>query len=114
MDELVSQIETLLHRLDHLMREGHRLRDALPIDPTGSRELELVRSWQRECAATIGQLSGGNKAHWLSRAYSNAFLPSSGSAEVATEATVTEIIDRVLKVLQQARISLSQADLKAL
>ena len=114
MDEsLVSQIETLLHRLDHLMRDGRRLRDALLIDPTESRELELVRSWQRECAATIGQLSGGNKAHWLSRAYSNAFLLSSGSAEVATEATVTGIIDRVLEVLEQARASLSQADLTA-
>jgi hypothetical protein len=114
MDEsLLSQIETLLHRLDHLMRDGRRLRDALLIDPTGSRELELVRSWQRECAATIGQLSGGNKAHWLSRAYSNAFLLSVGSGEVATEASVTEIIDRILEVLEQAGASLSQADLKA-
>jgi hypothetical protein len=114
MDEsLVSQIETLIHRLDHLMRDGRRLRDALLIDPTGNRALELVKSWQRECAATIGQLSGGNKAHWLSRAYSSAFLLSPGSGEVATEATMTGIVDRILEVLEQARAALSQADLQA-
>jgi len=111
-EPLRTQITTLLHRLDHLMRDGGGLRDALSLDPSGSRELELVRLWQRECAETIGQLSGGNKGHWLSRAYSHAFLLSAGSGQVATGVPVTEIVDRILKVLAQASASLSQAGLE--
>ena len=111
MDEpLRTQITTFLHRLEHLMRDGGGLRDALSLDPAGSRE--LVRLWQRECAETIGQLSGGSKEHWLSRAYSQAFLLSAGSGQVATEAPVTEIVERILKVLVQASTSLSQAGLE--
>ena len=113
MDQpLRTQITTFLHRLEHLMRDGGGLRDALSLDPAGSRELELVRLWQRECAETIGQLSGGSKEHWLSRAYSHAFLLSTGFGQVATEAPVTEIVERILKVLAQASTSLSQAGLE--
>ena len=102
-----AEVATFLHRLDHLTREGDRLLDAVTPDPSGS--LEHVSLWQRECAATISQLSGGSKAHWLSRAYSAAFLLSAGSGPLATEATVAEIVSRILTVLGRARDSLSQA-----
>ena len=102
-----AEVAAFLHRLDHLTREGDRLLDAVTPDPSGSRE--HVSLWQRECAATISQLSGGSKAHWLSRAYSDAFLLSAGSGPLATEATVAEIVGRILTVLARTKDSLSQA-----
>ena len=112
MDQpLQSQLDTYLHRLDHLAGEGQTLRDALANEPGQRRDLSPVSVWQRECAATISQLSGGNKAHWLSRAYSEAFLMSATSREGETEVSVVDIVDRILTVLEQAKASLSQADL---
>ena len=108
MDEFVrAEVAAFLHRLDHLTRDGDRLLNAVTFDPSGSRE--QVSLWQRECAATIGQLSGGSKAHWLSRAYSDAFLLSAGSGPLATETTVAEIVSRILTVLARTRDALSQA-----
>lgn len=109
---LHGEVAAFRHRLDHLARQGCRLRDALTLDPNGSRE--LVSLWQRECAATISQLSGGSKAHWLSRAYSEAFLPSAGPGPLATEVTVAEIVSRILAVLARASDPLSQAGVESL
>jgi len=65
---------------------------------------------QRDCAAAINQLSGGSKAHWLARAYSDAFLVRPANGGVAVEADATEIADRILGVLEQGAASLAQMD----
>jgi hypothetical protein len=111
-DPLDAQIGSYEHRLDHLLRDGSVLRRGLlgrdlPLD--GS--LDAMRAWQRECAATIGQLSGGSKQHWLSRAYSDAFLPRPDDAalreEVIQELPIDVIVQRIMAVLRDARASLS-------
>src|SRR5262245_27337626 len=37
-------------------------------------DVAALRIWQRDCAELVNELSGGSKAHWLSRAYSEALL----------------------------------------
>jgi len=68
------------------------------------------RIWQLDCAAAINELSGGNKAHWLSRAYSSALLVRSTDGEAVVEADPGEIVRRVLDVLEQGRRSLISMD----
>ena len=113
-DAVAEQVQIYLHRLDHLVKDGLRLRAALGTDATDGAALADLRTWQRECAATVGQLSGGNKAHWLSRAYSQAFLRSlhsdDGTSEVAVEISPAGIVDRVLGVLHRAASSLVSLD----
>ena len=111
-DSFRQQIATFEHRLSHLLRDGFDLQRTLPVEP-GAPELEAMRAWQRECAATISQLSGGSKQHWLSRAYSEAFLltvpDSSASAQVtAGEAGVGTIVEGIIGVLRQAQSSLAE------
>ena len=101
-----STVQAFRHRLDHLSAEGRRLRAALASAPDGTADLQALHVWQRECAATVGQLSGGSKAHWLARAFSEALLvpiANGGSASVVT------IIDRLLSVLDSAGRSLADA-----
>jgi hypothetical protein len=85
--------------IDTLVQRGHVIKSSLAVD--------LVRGWQRECAAAINQLSGGSKAHWLSRAFSGAFLIRAADGVVVVEASASEIVDRILDVLAQARSALS-------
>jgi hypothetical protein len=113
MDDVFHhQIGTYQHRLEHLLRDGRDLhRSLLTIDRDLAQDLEAMRLWQRECAATISQLSGGSKQHWLSRAYSDAFLPrlpaSSGLAPTAVEEVQLDtIVERILGVLGEAQVSL--------
>src|SRR5688572_1886968 len=94
------------HRLDHLRAEGRQLRAALASSPDSPADLEALRVWQRECAATVSQLSGGSKAHWLSRAFSEALLVPTAAAGAASLVT---IIDRLLGVLDSAGRSLAGA-----
>jgi hypothetical protein len=63
-----------------------------------------------DCAAAINELSGGNKAHWLSRAYSGALLVRSADGEAVVEADPGEIVRRVLDVLEQGRQALISMD----
>lgn len=94
------------HRLDHLAIEGRRIRTTLERNPEDAVGLQSLGLWQRECATTVSQLSGGSKAHWLSRSFSEALLvPSSEGAS----ANVVVIIDRLLNVLEAARQSLANA-----
>jgi hypothetical protein len=72
-----------------------------------------ARIWQRDCAAAINELSGGNKSHWLSRAYSSALLVRSTDGEAVVEADAGQILRRVLDVLEQARQSLISMDTAA-
>ncbi|MFI4978230.1 MAG: hypothetical protein ACHQC8_06105 [Solirubrobacterales bacterium] len=71
---------------------------------------DAIRAWQQDCAAVINQLSGGSKAHWLARAYSDAFLVRSAGGGVVVEVDTTEIVDRILGVLVQGATSLSRMD----
>lgn len=99
-------ILTYRHRLDHLGFEGRRLRATLLANPEDAIGLQALGLWQRECAATVSQLSGGSKAHWLSRSFSEALLvPSSQGAS----AHIVTIVDRLLNVLDAARRSLADA-----
>jgi hypothetical protein len=110
MDEtLRAQRDTTLGQIEDLMRRGGQIKTT----PT----FDVLREWQRDCAAVINQLSGGSKAHWLARAYSGAFLvrADEGASGLSrkppvVEATATEIVDRILDVLAQARTSLSGLD----
>jgi hypothetical protein len=103
MDEaLRHQRDTSLGQLDTLIRRGREI--AL------TRSVDVTRGWQTDCAAAVNQLSGGSKAHWLARAYSEAFMVRSANGGVVVEADATEIVERVLGVLAQAVVSLSRMD----
>jgi hypothetical protein len=103
MDEsLRHQRDTALREIEVLIERGCQIRAVGSVDAT--------RAWQRDCAAAIHQLSGGSKAHWLSRAYSEAFLVRSADGGVVVEAEAGEIVDRILDVLAQGAGSLSRMD----
>ncbi len=108
MDEtLQAQIKTYLTHLDGLMRRGLQLRDALTTDPSSQSAIAATRAWQEECGVTINQLSGGSKAHWLARSFSDAFLMRSAAGRAVESAAPAEIVKRLLDVLEQAVASLS-------
>lgn len=94
--------------LDRLIRHGRELRGSLTTDPADGSTPAGIRIWQRDVAALVNQLSGGVKAHWLSRAFSQAFLIRSTAGSVVVQADVAEIVDRLLAVLTQAGASLSR------
>jgi hypothetical protein len=99
-DGLRAQRDTALRHLDELIRRGRALREM----PAG------IPPWQKDCAVAINELSGGSKAHWLSRAFSGALLVRSAAGGAVVEASVTEIVDRILDVLHQAGASLSRME----
>lgn len=70
--------------------------------------MHATRAWQQRCAVIVQELSGGSKAHWLARAFSEAFLVRSIAGEIVEQAPLTEIVDRVLGVLDQAGRSLAR------
>src|SRR5208337_3384981 len=103
MDEsLRAQIETYLSHLDGLIRRGRQVRDRLATDPSSSAAIAATRAWQEDCGVTINQLSGGSKAHWLARSFSEAFLMRSASGHAVEGAAPAEIVQRLLDVLEQA------------
>ncbi len=109
MDEsLRAQIDSNLSHLDALIRRGRRLRDALAADPSDKSSMVANRAWQQDCGVAINQLSGGSKAHWLARAFSEAFLLRTDSGQVIEAVAPAEIVERLVNVLDQAIISLSQ------
>jgi hypothetical protein len=109
MDEsLQTQIETYLSHLDGLTRRGQRLREMLASDPSDVSAIASTRRWQEDCGVTINQLSGGSKAHWLARAFSQAFLMRSPDGSAAQGAAPAEIVQQLLAVLAQAATTLSQ------
>ena len=109
-----TQIETYLSRLDSLMRRGRDVRDALATDPANASALVAARVWQEECGAMVNQLSGGSKAHWLAKAFSEAFLVRSAAGGAGDGVSPVEIVNRLLGVLEQAVGALSQGDAPAL
>ena len=111
MDEsLRTQIETFLSRLDGLMGRGLQLRDSLANDPSNPSAIAATRAWQEDCGVTINQLSGGSKAHWLARSFSEAFLMRSAKGNASEGAAPQEIVQRLLDVLTQAVTALSRED----
>jgi hypothetical protein len=109
-DSLRAQIETYLSHLDGLSRRGRQLRDALAADPLDAALIGQTRAWQEDCGVTINQLSGGSKAHWLARAFSQGFMMRSTDGRAVEGVAPAEIITRLLDVLEQAVASLSGAD----
>ena len=69
-DDLRTARATAIAHLDRLIARGRHMADAMDAAdaPPG------VEAWQQDCAAAIAELSGGSKAHWLSREFSAALL----------------------------------------
>ncbi len=109
-DTLRAQRDFALGQLEDLTRRGRQLNDALAANPDDAVSLAAARAWQQAAAAAIHQLSGGSKAHWLSRAFSGALLVRSAEGGAVVEANVGEIVDRILDVLDKAGASLVRMD----
>ncbi|HET6931983.1 MAG TPA: hypothetical protein VFI45_16780 [Candidatus Acidoferrum sp.] len=109
-ESLEGQIKNYVSRLDHLIRRGHQVRDALAKDSSNPSTIVATRAWQEECGVAINQLSGGSKAHWLARAFSDAFLMRSARGNAAEGAAPEEIVQRLVDVLTQAVAALSRED----
>ncbi len=109
-ESLQAQIETYLSHLDGLIRRGRQVREALAASPPNGSAIAATRVWQEDCGVTINQLSGGSKAHWLARAFSEAFLMRSAAGHAVEGAAPEEIVQRLLDVLGQAVASLSRRD----
>ena len=103
-----TQIDSNLSHLDGLIRRGRRLRESLAEDPSDKSALVANRAWQQDCGVAINQLSGGSKAHWLARAFSESFLLRTTSGQVIEAVAPAEIVERLIGVLDQAVLSLSQ------
>src|SRR5579864_4479154 len=94
-----AQIDTYLSHLDGLIQRGRRLCGTLASDPSSRSALAATRIWQQDCGITVNQLSGGSKAHWLARSFSEAFLLRSAGSVVET--APAEIVNRLMGVLEQ-------------
>src|SRR6266576_2329260 len=104
MDEsLRAQIETYLSHLDGLIRRGRQLRDTLATGagstwsppengPSSKSAIVATRVWQEDCGVTINQLSGGSKAHWLARSFSEAFLMRSAAGSAVEGAAPADFV----------------------
>jgi hypothetical protein len=97
-----------------LIRRGHQLRDTLAANPSDAAAITATRQWQEDCGVTINQLSGGSKAHWLARAFSQAFLMRSADGRAAQGAAPVEIVQQQFGVLGQAVVSLSRTNENAI
>jgi hypothetical protein len=109
-ESLQAQIKSYVSRLDGLIRRGHQVRDALAADSSNPSAIVATRAWQEECGVAINQLSGGSKAHWLARSFSDAFLMRSVAGDATQGAAPQEIVQRLLDVLTQAVAALSRKD----
>jgi hypothetical protein len=111
MDEgLQEQIESYRSQLDGLIRRGRELQDLLKADPADAFAVTTTRVWQQDCGVTVNELSGGSKAHWLARSFSEAFLLRSEAGTAVEGASAAEIVNRLIHVLEQAVASLSRKD----
>src|SRR5262245_26101790 len=83
-------------RLANLIEEGGVLGPRLDHGGATPATLTTVRAGQQGCAETISELSGGSKAHWLSRAFSEALLVRSSTGAAVEEAPPATIVDRIV------------------
>src|SRR6202051_2790568 len=103
MDEsLRAQVDSNLLHLNGLIRRGRRLRETLAEDPSNKSALVANRAWQQDCGVAINQLSGGSKAHWLARSFSEAFLLRTASGQVIETVAPAEVVERLVWGLEQA------------
>jgi len=109
-ESLEAQVKNFASRLDQLIRRGHQVRDALAMDASNPSAIVATRAWQEECGVAINQLSGGSKAHWLARSFSDAFLMRSANGNATEGAAPQAIVQRLLEVLTQAVTALSRED----
>jgi hypothetical protein len=109
-ESLEAQIKNYVSRLEHLIRRGQEVRDALARDSSNPAAIVATRAWQEECGVAINQLSGGSKAHWLARAFSDAFLMRSAKGNATQGAAPQEIVQRLLDVLNEGLAALSRKD----
>ena len=107
-ESLRAQIETQLSHLDGLIKRGRQIRDRLAIGAGNPTVITETRAWQEHCGTTINQLSGGSKAHWLARSFSDAFLMRTADGRAAEVVPPAEIVRRLLDVLNRAVASLSE------
>ena len=105
-----AQIQTYLSHLNGLIERGRKLRDKLTAEPPDVPAIAAARRWHEDCGVTINQLSGGSKSHWLARSFSEAFLMRSANGRAIESAAQSEIVQRLLDVLDQAVQTLSQMD----
>lgn len=111
MNEAIQvQIEAYLARLSDLIRRGRELETLLVSDSSDAFAVTATRVWQQDIGIAINELSGGSKAHWLARAFSEAFLMRTTEGGAAEGAPPEEIVKRLVEVLEQAVASLSQSD----
>jgi hypothetical protein len=112
-DDLQKQRDVALAYLERLSTRGRQIAERLQTTPDSAVD---IRAWQQDVAVAINELSGGSKQHWLSRAFSQAFLvgassgsssPSGPGGDIVTEVSPADIVDRLLAVLAQARSSLA-------
>ena len=90
--------------LNRLIRQGREIQTALAKDLSHAA---AARIWQRDCAVLVSHLSGGSKAHWLSRAFSDAFLIRQTTGGPVTEADPVEIVGRIVDVLGRGAAALA-------
>jgi hypothetical protein len=105
-----AQIQTYLSRLNELIVRGRQIRELVTENPTSAAAIAANCLWQQDCGATIHQLSGGSKAHWLARAFSEAFLVRAADGQALEGAAPEELVQRLLGVLEQGVASLSRMD----
>ena len=107
----MTDVKTAIAFLDRLADRGRQLRAPLAGDAsTVAPALDAMRTWQSDVSSTVNELSGGSKSHWLSKAFSAAYLiatPAGGDRELLVEAPPAEIVARLLDVIAQARASLA-------
>jgi hypothetical protein len=109
-NNLQAHVAGYRSQLDGLIRRGRELHGLLTRDPAGSSAVAATRVWQEQCGILVNQLSGGSKAHWLARLFSEAFLMRSAAGQAMEGVAPEKIVERLLDVLDQAVASLSQRD----
>lgn len=109
-ETLQAQIEAYQARLGSLIRRGQELRGILASDPSHAFSVTALRVWQQDCGTIVNELSGGSKAHWLARSFSQALLFRSETGHAVDEIPPGQIVQRLLGVLEQAKASLSTTD----
>jgi hypothetical protein len=106
-DSLQAHVEAHRKQVAALAQRGLQLRERLAKEPSNPSAIAATRVWQEHCGVLINQLSGGSKAHWLARAFSEAFLMRSAAGEAVEVAAPEQIVQRLLDVLEQARGALT-------
>jgi hypothetical protein len=105
-----AQVQTYLTHLGSLIRHGNQLQQMLNANASDGSVIIATRRWQEDCGSIVNQLSGGSKAHWLARAFSQAFLKRSSDGQAAQGASPAEIVQQLLAVLEQAVATLSRTN----